>query len=911
MRLGLVLGLLLATGCGVDNDNDGVTEDTDCDDTNALVSPNATEICDGLDNDCDNEVDESVQSTYYLDADGDGYGIEAVTIEDCDVPEGYAGNLGDCDDYDASISPGEDEICDYVDNDCDNNIDENATTIFYYDGDGDGVGTDDSAVEGCAEDLPVDPTGAGMYVTEGGDCDDSDPAISPNASEVCDGIDNDCEGEVDDDYAVDAASWYIDSDGDGYGLNSDKTVVTACVKPSGYVDNVDDCDDNNIAINPDGEEICDGDDNDCSGEADEAEATDATTWYGDADGDGYGGMTFSTIACSAPTSYVETMDDCDDLDDTINPGADEVCDEVDNDCNSLIDDDDAANILYVDDSGVDVLWYIDADGDSYGTSNFSLAQCNQPNGYVRSDDSSLDCNDLDDDINPGLEEVCDDGKDNNCDESPTPCALEDELAHSDADFTISGASGKPTGSAEDGDQFGRAVAVGDFNGDGDDDLLVGANGVNGDNTDDGAAYVFFGPLSDATMDADDADAILWGDADADDAGYAVAAADLDGDGYDEVIVTAYGRETFAQDSGAEELSDAGQVYIFYGSSDAATAIGVDAILADDAAGLLSGTEDEGHFGCALTNAGDINGDNRDDLVIGTCIDGFPGTATLIYGSDTRFAGEVYPQDEAAASTDGYAYWNGVESDSHTGEALAGLGDVDGDGVDDFGVGAYAQDVEIGSTTYADAGVAYVIFGDGTEHFGELEIDTAGAYFYGENAYDNAGVSVSGAGDTNGDGYDDFLVGASGYDLSSTSATNGAAYLILGSATLNGELSEVARIIGENQYDQFGDGVGMVGDLDDDGYDDIAIGAVTADGNNGAAYLFYGPVSADLDASEYGAKFTGNTAGDGEFGRVIAGPGDLNGDGERDMIIGAGADDGDGSSTATDIGGLYIFGGGGL
>jgi hypothetical protein len=897
----------------VDLDEDGVNEDQDCDDNNPFVSPNATEICDGIDNNCDFQIDENVTSVYFLDADGDGYGIQAATIEDCDAPSGYAANLGDCNDYEATINPGADELCDYLDNDCDEAIDEFVTVTFFLDSDGDGVGDDDTAMDGCADEIPVASSGMGMYVTESGDCNDEDATVSPYATEICDGIDNDCQGGVDDDYAIDAPDWYRDADSDGYGTDvADKkglNAVTSCEMPEGYTDNTDDCNDDDKSANPDGEERCDGIDNDCNDEVDEEEALDATTWYGDSDSDGYGGSSFSVVACSAPSNYVATADDCDDLEININPGMDEVCDEIDNNCDGYIDDDDNS-VLYVDESGIDVLWYLDADGDNYGTDKFSLQLCNQPSGYVRSDDSSVDCNDLDDEINPGLEEVCDDGKDNNCDESPTPCALEDELSYADADITINGEGGKPSGSAEDGDQFGRAIAVGDFNGDGDDDLLVGANGVNSAAEDDGAAYIFFGPISAGSMTVESADIVLQGDEEGDEAGYAVAAADLDGDGYDDIIVNSFSQDTIDPVL-STALENAGQVYVFYGSSDVDTSIGSEVDLALDASGVLSGSEADDHFGCALANAGDINGDNRDDLIVGSCVDGSPGTAALIYGSDTRFSGEVFPILEADASTEGYAYWSGVLSDSYTGETLSGFGDLDGDGYEDFGVGAYAQDVEISGTNYPAAGVSYVIFGDGTDHVGPLDISTAGAYFYGENSYDNAGISISGAGDTNNDGYDDFLVGASGYDLSSTSNTNGAAYLVLGSITLNGEVSDEARIIGDNQYDKFGDGVGMVGDLDDDGYDDVAIGAVTADGNIGAAYLFYGPVSGNYDASDYNAKFTGNSAGEGEFGRVIAGPGDLNGDGELDLLVGAGADDGDGSSSSTDIGGLYIFAGGGL
>ncbi len=917
MRLGILLALLLSTGCRVDADGDGVSEDSDCDDNNSLVSPNASEICDGLDNDCDNEIDENVTSVFYLDSDGDGYGLETPTIEDCEAPSGYTGVLGDCNDTEASINPGADELCDYIDNDCDDKIDENITAIFYYDGDGDGVGTADSATEGCLDEPPTDPSYEGVYVTVSGDCDDSNPSVNPYAVEICDGIDNDCEGDIDDDYAEDAATWYVDSDGDGYGVDDEITNVTACSQPGGYVSNTDDCDDTEATTSPAGEEVCDSVDNNCDGEIDEATATDATTWYGDADGDGYGGSTFSIVACDQPDSYVSgdptdaSSIDCDDLNAEINPSATEICDELDNDCNTLIDDNDN-NIVYLDESGQDVIWYIDADSDSYGSDNFTLQQCDQPSGYVDSDTNSIDCNDLDAEINPGEDEVCDDGKDNNCDDSPSPCSLEGDISVDDSDYVISGSDGAPSGSAEQGDQVGWSLAVGDFNGDDEADLLIGASGLNGDNTDDGGAYILFGPLSDPDMAAaTDATGVLTGNADADNVGYAVTAADVDGDGYDDFLITSYGEDVISDDTGVEELDGAGRVYLIYGSSDVDDVLAGTLDLESASAAWFSGAVDSEHFGCALSS-GDINGDNQDDIIIGSCVDSSPGTTYLIYGSSTRFLGEITPYDEIIAETDGYALWEGATDNSYAGQSVSGLGDLDGDGIDDFALGAYGHDVEISSnTTYADAGAAFVILGDATEHTGELEVESAGAYFNGENPYDNAGIAVVGVGDTNGDGYDDFVVGASGYDLDLTSNTNGAAYLVLGSANVNGAQSHTAKIVGENQYDQFGDGLGMVGDIDDDGYTDLSIGAYTADGNYGAVYLFYGPVSGDIDAADSDAKFSGSDAGEGEFGRGIAGPGDLDGDGEMDLIVGAGADDGDGSSNSTDIGAVYIFTGGGL
>ena len=903
MRLGFVLTLLVMVGCATDADGDGSPEGTDCDDANASVAPTIAERCDGIDNDCDGEVDEGVTDTYYLDSDGDGYGIEAVTTEDCDVPAGYAAVLGDCDDFDAAANPDVDEECDGIDNDCDDKVDENVTIVFYYDGDSDGVGAG-GGVEACEDAPPTDPDGVGHYVTEDGDCDDTDPAISPYATEICDGIDNDCQGDEDgdDDKAVDALTWYVDDDGDGYGVDFAATNAVSCTQPGGYVDNTDDCDDSDADNNPLAEEVCgDGEDNDCDAEVDEEDATDALTWYGDADGDGFGGRTFSQVSCAQPTSYVTNDDDCNDLNADINPDAQEICDEVDNDCDSLTDDGDVS-ISYVDADGNAVIWYIDVDGDGYGSDRFTLQKCDQPTNYVASDLGSLDCNDKDETVNPGEEEVCDDGKDNNCDDSPSPCSLEGDQDIDDADFWIRGNEGKTT--SDRGDQVGWSLAIGDFNNDGRDDMIVGAIGLDGDNSDDGGAYIFYGPLDDDRMGASSgADVVFVGDEDADNAGYAVSAVDLDGDGYDDVMISSYGRDL-------STIDDAGVVYVLYGS---ATKFSGTVSLESEYDALFQGGQDEEHFGCVMDNAGDVNGDDRDDVLVGACMDNAPGTAYLIYGSRTRFSGDYTPYDEITDEENGYASWVGATDNSYTGQAVTTIGDFDGDGYSDFVFGGYGHDVKISSTsTYADAGAAFLVYGDATEHIGEIDVTNAGAYIYGENAYDNAGFAVSGAGDVNGDGYSDFIVGAPGYSRDLSSDSSGAAYLILGSGTqILGKLTATASILGENQYDLLGGGLGYVGDLNDDDYADLAVGAPDEGGNYGAVYLYYGPVSGDVDASDADAKFAGNDSGVGEFGRNIAGPGDMDNDGELDLIIGAGSDDADGESDTTDVGAIYIVTGGGL
>ncbi|MCB9686611.1 MAG: putative metal-binding motif-containing protein [Alphaproteobacteria bacterium] len=367
----------------------------DCDDTLPSIHPGAVETCDGVDQDCDDLVDDDAYDAveWYPDADEDGFGdLYANPVSACERPDGYVTTFIDCDDTNDQIHPLALERCNGVDDDCDTATDDLdpslvAPPVWYRDGDGDGFGVSNDRVESCAA-----PQG---YAGLPGDCDDITDFVNPNAPEVCDGLDDDCDGLVDDaDPDRDpngTTTFYLDTDRDGFG---DPAVPSEamCTAPPGYVSDDTDCDDLDFLIYPGAPELCDGLDGDCNGIPDDN--VQLLDWYVDSDGDHWGVAPSTLSSCSRQPGYVPFPGDCVDTQPSIHPGAPERCNGVDDDCDTRIDD--------ADDDVRAPEWHVDLDHDGYGGS-FSVTACNQPGNTVANE---LDCDDGDPAINPAALEIC-------------------------------------------------------------------------------------------------------------------------------------------------------------------------------------------------------------------------------------------------------------------------------------------------------------------------------------------------------------------------------------------------------------------------------------------------------------------------------------------------------------------------
>jgi len=380
----------------VDDDGDGFTElDGDCDDADGSIFPGAMEYLDGVDGDCDGEIDEG---TVAYDDDGDCFceGDEDTTdctgsiSTSCDVG---ALDIGDCNDADEDINPDATEQCDAIDDDCD-------------------------ALIG-SEDPDTDGDGDGYSACDALDCDDADPDAFPGAIEHCNGIDDDCNDIVDDDSAVDASVWHHDADGDHFG--SPTSTTTACEAPPSYLADSSDCNDSNPAIHPDATEVCDAadTDEDCSGSADGYDATGKTTFYRDVDDDGYPDADYSIYVCDPWGSYIPAADawDCDDTRADVNPGMEERCDpfDLDEDCDGEVNEPGAEEGTY---------YFRDSDGDGFGDATHMEMLCASGDLTDYDTINNEDCCDSDYEANPDassyrtIETGCG-GHDWNCDGEET------------------------------------------------------------------------------------------------------------------------------------------------------------------------------------------------------------------------------------------------------------------------------------------------------------------------------------------------------------------------------------------------------------------------------------------------------------------------------------------------------------
>ena len=462
---------------------------------------------------------------------------------------------------------------------------------------------------------------------------------------------------------------------------------------------------------------------------------------------------------------------------------------------------------------------------------------------------------------------------------------------------------------------GSVSSAGDVNGDGFDDILIGAFRADSYS---GESYVLFGTPSgfDASVDLASLDGtngfVLKGSEPYSYTSISVASAgDLNGDGIDDILISG---------NGLGSSSSAG-AYVIYGRTS-----GFDAALSlaalDGTNGFnVTGIGDYIQSGQSLSSLGDVDGDGLDDIIIGNhkgdggAYDG--GESYVLFGSTTGFDASLDP-----SFFDGSAGFvlQGIGRSDYSGYSVSSAGDVNGDGVNDILIGAYSADPD----DISGAGESYVVFGKTTGFSASIDLaaldGTNGFSVAGIESYDYSGYSVSSAGDVNDDGIDDILIGTGRGPRGADVNAVGESYVIFGSTTGFAASIDLASLDGANgfalmevgNFRNAGDTVSGAGDVNGDGIDDILIG-VSSSGVT-VTYVVFGNSSgfdatfdlASLDGTD-GYVFKASKMGDG-FGSAVSSAGDVNGDGIDDILIGAPAADPNGNYAA---GESYIIYGGAM
>lgn len=652
---------------------------------------------------------------------------------------------------------------------------------------------------------------------------------------------------------VATSTWFPDEDGDGHG-DAHGSALESVSAPEGYVSSHDDCDDTNATVFPGAEERCNEMDDDCDDMIDEADAMDASTWYLDEDGDGCGIAAGEIRSCSAPEGYVPTEGDCDDTNATVSPDAEERCNGIDDDCDGVIDGEDATSS-----------WYEDRDGDGYGdpATEETLTGCDGDSGEVS---QAGDCDDGDPAISPDAEEVCDNETDEDCNGTARDCGLWGEHALAEATAIYRG--------SEMAERVSSAIAGGDADGDGRGDVwLTGRTSLGGDQA--SAVYLILGIEAEEVVAAERADAILTTAMVDYEVYNQVEAGDVDGDGYDDLWAA------IQSGPGSEWLC------LLYPPFSGTTNVEDDAELcweADDDDDLgISGARDAGQ---------DINADGMLDAIAGYAWYGDrEGVIFYLYGEDVTGTKDLRGAPVVLTGNENEDF----------GVATSIVPDSNGDGYPDVLIGVDDPERDL---TFVGAAVLV----DEPLDEGSYLAEDVGRYLTGHSSGDYAGSNVAGVGDLNGDGYGDFAVGAPGASVDSED--EGVVYIFLGPLEARSALAEADTTLGGGGELRNLSAVDGYRDIDGDGLPDLVLGGNGAGSlsdpySPGRIWLVRSPPAGggwSLDDAD--ATWEGESARDGA-GEVVALIDDTNADGYADIVVGALYE----SSVAKYAGAAYLLNGG--